>query len=137
MRKLKRNIFQRIIGKPATNPPKDPSCWKFKEGRLTVDIAKTPELSEPGTGVRFEGENLPKRVLLVRGDDNEYYAFCNQCTHGGRRLDPVPGGQAVQCCSLGKSTFDYKGNLKSGAARDPLTPFTLVKEGNKIIISVD
>jgi nitrite reductase/ring-hydroxylating ferredoxin subunit len=46
-------------------------------------------------------------VLVIQGDDGEYYAFKNRCTHGKRRLDPMPAIQQVQCCSIGKSTFDY------------------------------
>ena len=58
----------------------------------------------------MEGKNMPNRVLVVHGEDGEYRAFHNQCTHlGHRRLDPVPGTNTVQCCSVNKSTYDTEG----------------------------
>jgi nitrite reductase/ring-hydroxylating ferredoxin subunit len=76
-------------------------------------------------------------VLVVHGEDGQYHAFPNRCTHSGhRRIDPVPGEDKIRCCSVGKSTFEYSGQTVSGSAKEPLEPLTLEADGSKLIISV-
>jgi nitrite reductase/ring-hydroxylating ferredoxin subunit len=132
-RSLKRNIFQRLLGKCVTREPIERDSWRYSDGKLEVDLSKIPELSDPGSAVRLEGDELPERLLLVHGDDGEYRLFRNRCTHGGRRLDPVPGASTVQCCSIGKSTFDYSGKLLAGSAKDDLVVYPVQIEGKKLV----
>ncbi|MBW1910262.1 MAG: Rieske 2Fe-2S domain-containing protein [Deltaproteobacteria bacterium] len=117
---LHRNIFQRILGICATKQPSDEDCWTFENGKIIVDLARAPELGRRNGAIRLEKKNLPERVLVIQGDDGKYYAFKNRCTHGKRRLDPMPGIQQVQCCSIGKSTFDYGGKKISGSAKEDI-----------------
>ncbi|HPO14955.1 MAG TPA: Rieske 2Fe-2S domain-containing protein [Candidatus Hydrogenedentes bacterium] len=133
---LKRSFWQRLLGKPVTSPPLDASCWSFSEGKVVVDLSRAPELSKPGSAVRLEGVDLPKRILVVHGDDGEYYAFCNQCGHGGRRLDPVPETNTIQCCSIGKSTYSYEGKVLAGPAKKPVTLFPVQKMENLLEITI-
>ena len=101
---IKRSFFQRLLGKSATAKPKIDDCWNYANGKLTIDLSKSSELKALGGAARFEGNNLPVRVLVVYREDGEYRAFHNRCTHmGHRRLDPVPGTDTVQCCSINKS----------------------------------
>jgi Rieske Fe-S protein len=132
---LKRNFLQRILGIPATKKPEDPDCWTYSSGMLKIDLGKTPELDHPGGALRCEGRDLPIRVLVIRGRDNQFYAFQNRCTHfGHRRLDPVPGTDTVQCCSINKSTYDLKGQNIFGPAPKPITLyFTEVAEDRLIV----
>ena len=109
---LQRNIFKRILGIPGTSKPADSDCWTYADGKVTIDLKKTPELQKPGDAIRLEGKNLLARLLVVLGADGKYHIFRNRCTHvGHRRLDPVPGTQTVQCCSVSKSTYDFEGGL--------------------------
>ena len=102
---LKRSFFQRLLGISATTKPGIDDCWNYAEGKLTIDLDKAVELKIPGGAIRFEGKGLPERVLVVSGEDGDYRAFHNRCTHlGHRRLDPVPGTSTVQCCSINKCT---------------------------------
>ncbi len=95
------------------------------------------ELDTPGGAIRCEGNNLPKRVLVVRGEDGEYRAFHNRCTHlGHRRLDPVPGTDTVQCCSVNKSTYDSEGNKIFGPTPHPATRYPVKKEQENLIVSI-
>ncbi|MCB2212549.1 Rieske 2Fe-2S domain-containing protein [bacterium] len=116
-------FFKRLLGKCLTEVPRNDECWSFADGNLTIDLGKAGELARPGQALRFEAETLPHRVLVVHGDDGEYHAFKNECTHGKRQLDPVPGAGTVQCCSLGKSTFEYSGEFVRGSAKDNLTVY--------------
>jgi len=95
------------------------------------------ELKTPGGAIRFEGKSLPKRVLVVCGEDGEYRAFHNRCTHfGHRRLDPVPGTDTVQCCSVNKSTYDSGGNKIFGPTPHPITRYPVEKDQEKLIVSI-
>ncbi len=136
-RDLKLGIFKRIFGKSTTKLPEDADCWSYADGRLTIDLSRASELSEAGGAIRLEGKNLPKRILVIHGDDGIYHAFTNKCTHGGRRLDPVPCAGTVQCCSVGKSTFDYKGNLLRGSAKENIATYPVETEDGKIIVTIN
>ena len=135
-KKLHRNIFQRIFGICATQQPSDEGCWTFDNGKIVVDLARAPELAEKNEAIRLEKKNLPERVLVIHGNDGEYHAFRNSCTHGKRRLDPIPETQQVQCCSIGKSVFDYNGKLMSGSAKDDIAIYDIVVEDGKLVITV-
>lgn len=134
--KLPRNIFQRMLGLPATRPPKNPECWKFDGGKIEIDLAAASELKEKGGALRLEGKQLPARVLVVRGDDDKYYAFRNHCKHFGRRLDPVPGAGTVQCCSVNASTFDYTGKFVHGPTNKDLETYPVTEEDGKLVVSL-
>jgi nitrite reductase/ring-hydroxylating ferredoxin subunit len=114
---LQRSIWQRIFGISATDKPQDESDWHYESGHLTIRLDRIPELTRSGTAVRFEGKSLPVRVLVVFGEDSQYQAFHNRCTHlGHRRLDYVPGTETVQCCSVNKSTYTFDGDKIHGPA---------------------
>lgn len=129
-------FFKRLFGICKTQEPADPGCWNYIEGAVEVNMARAPELNEDGTALRFEGGNLPKRVLIVRNGES-YKAFHNCCTHGGRRLDPIEGDAAVQCCSIGKSEFDDCGNVVGGTAKKPIDVFPLRVEDGRIIVDIN
>ena len=134
---LKRSFFQRLLGISATAKPGTEGCWVYADGKLVVDLSKAVELKTPGGAIRLEGKNLPKRVLVVYGEDGEYRAFHNRCTHlGHRRLDPVPGTGTVQCCSVNKSTYDSDGNKIFGPTPQPITRYLIEKDQEKLIVSI-
>ena len=133
---LKRNIFQRIFGIPATKPPADGGSWKYADGKLVIDLSKAPELSESFGAVHLEGDNLPFRLLVLQDGTGNYRAFENKCEHAGRKLDPVPGTETIQCCSVGQALYDYEGNVISGSAEKPVKFFDIVKENGTLIIEL-
>jgi nitrite reductase/ring-hydroxylating ferredoxin subunit len=134
---LKRNIFQRLFGICATRVPQNPDCWRYADGKITIDPDKAPELTRPGGAIRLEGTNLPERVVVVHGDDGRYHAFQNKCQHAGRRLDPVPQTETVQCCSIGKATYDYSGKLIHGSAKGDIKVYNVQKDSDKITIILE
>jgi len=133
---LKRTILQRIFGICATQQPKDEGCWTVFGKRVEVDLARAPELSTPFGAIRLEGKKLPVRLLVVRGDGDSFHTFQNQCQHMGRRLDPVPGTRTVQCCSIGKSTYDFTGQVMSGSAKMGIATFETTRNGERVIIQL-
>ncbi len=135
---LQRNIFQRLLGISATNVPHNESGWNYDSGQLTINLEKITELSHPGTAVRFEGKNLPKRILVVFEGEGQYRAIHNRCSHlGHRRLDYVPGTQTVQCCSVNKSTYSLTGEKIYGPAPEPVRTYPVEICGKDLHIKID
>lgn len=133
-----RNIIQRLFGICATKQPSDDDCWTFEDKKVIVDLARAPELGSPNGAIRLEKKKgLPERVIVIHGNDRTYHAFSNRCSHAGRRLDPAPGAQQVQCCSIGKSTFDYGGKRLSGSAKKPVGTHVVTVEDGKLVIEVN
>lgn len=132
----KRNIFQRIMGKPLTGGPADDECWRVEDGQLRIDLARARELASPYGAISFEDASLPGQVLVLRDGRDAFHAVENKCTHGGRRLDPVPGTETVCCCSMGKSVFDYEGNLLAGSAEEPLKVYPVSEDDGWLTINL-
>jgi Rieske Fe-S protein len=134
---VKRSFFQRIFGVSETRKPEVANCWEYEEGKLVINLHEASELRIPGGAIRFEGKNLPIRVLVVCGEDGKYRAYRNQCTHLGHlRLDPVPGTNAVQCCSVNKSTFDSSGCKIFGPAPHSINRYPVEKDQEKLIVLI-
>ena len=134
---LHRNIWQRIFGISATDKPRDEDGWNFEAGQLTICLTRIPELIRAGTAIRFEGKNLPSRVLVVCDEDKQYRAFQNRCTHiGHRRLDYVPGTQTVQCCSANKSTYGFDGDRLHGPASRSIRTYPVEMEAGELRIRI-
>ena len=133
---VRRNLFQRIFGIPATEPPADADSWAFADGTIRVDVTRISELNRRAGAVRIEGPMLPAPVLLIHGIDGGYHAFENRCAHGGRKLDPCVNGPVLQCCSVGKSLFDYEGKVLDGPAGGPIHPYPVRVDGETVLIEV-
>jgi nitrite reductase/ring-hydroxylating ferredoxin subunit len=134
---IKRSFFQRLLGIPQTQKPALTECWHYDTGKLVIDLQKVPELRSPGGAVRLEGKNLPTRVLVVFSEDQTYRAYRNQCTHfGHRRLDPVPGTNTVQCCSINTSTFDSDGKTLLGPAPHSIHCYQLEVINETLIVAI-
>lgn len=135
VKKLNRTFFQRALGRPATELPANNDFWSVNDGKITLDLSQAPALSKPAGAVRLEG-NLPTNVLVVYGEDGQYRAYENKCTHMGRRIDPVPGTETVQCCSMNCATFDHDGNKIAGPAKNPLKTYPVKAEDGKLMIEI-
>ncbi|PWW81026.1 (2Fe-2S)-binding protein [Prosthecochloris marina] len=136
VKKLDRNFFQRLFGICATPKPQQEQSWKKVDEKITIDLNMMPELGSKGSAIRIEGKGVDIPVLVVHGDDGEYHAFENRCTHGKRALDPVPGTKTVQCCSIGTSTFNYDGTLVEGPGKGPLKVYEVSRMGETLSIVV-
>jgi nitrite reductase/ring-hydroxylating ferredoxin subunit len=134
---IKRNLFQRILGKPATALLDDAPAWTLSGNAIVVDLDRVPELKNAGSGVRLEDNGLSERILVIHGNDDAYHAFRNRCGHGGRRLDPVPDDTTIQCCSVGKTTCDYSGRVLSGSSKKHTQTYRVELESRKLTIYLD
>ena len=48
--------------------------------------------------------------------------------------DPVPRAAALQCCSLGRSTFGYGGDVTAGPATACLHPYPVHRDGDTLTV---
>ena len=135
VKKLNRNIFQRLLGRPATSLPENNDFWSFSGGKIILDLNQVPALAQQGGAIRLEGD-FPGKVLVVHGEDGQYHAFENKCTHMGRCVDPVPGTKTVQCCSIGTSTYNLDGSVISGPAPEVLKTYPLAAANGKLVIEI-
>ena len=92
-----------------------------------MDLSRAPELAPPGGALRLEDAGLSDRLLLVHGQDGQYRCYANHCACSGFRVDPVPGRDAIQCCTLGRSSYDLSGTRISGPAKHGLTTFPVAQ----------
>ena len=129
-------FFKRLLGICETPPPGDPDAWQVTDGSVRIDLSRLPELKEAGGGIRLEGNGIEPRLLIFHGDDGQYHAVSNRCTHMGRRIDPIVGSKIIQCCSVSKSTFTYDGKPVGGAAKKPLKTYPVELEGDTLTIQL-
>jgi len=114
----------------------DNGLWQLDGSKVKINLDKVPNLSQNDGAVYLKEGGLEDPVLVVRNSDNEFMALKNKCTHGGRKIDPVPGENKLKCCSIGHSTFDKKGNVISGPAEGLLTIYKVTKDGNSLEIEM-
>lgn len=129
-------FFSRLLGRCATPLLEDASAWRIAEGTLELDLAKVRALETPGAAIRIEGDGLPERILVVHGTDDAFHAFPNRCKHAGRRMDPLPGSPQIECCSVGRSTYDYTGHRLSGSAEEDLDALEVTRAGETLKIAL-
>ncbi|MBD3166796.1 Rieske (2Fe-2S) protein [bacterium] len=134
---LKRPVFLRLFGLCATGQPKDKTSWRIGEGTVEVDLTRLPELQQPERAVRLEDNAAGIRVLLVKGPDGSFHAYRNECLHGKRRMDPVPGAETLQCCSVGHTTYDYDGNPLTNDLDGQLNVYTVEQRDDALTIKLD
>ena len=130
-------VFSRILGICKTKRPLDSGSWKMEGNEVHLDLSRAPELAAADGALRLEGGGLPFRVLVIRGKVGGFYAYRNKCTHMGRRLDPVPGANQLECCSVSRSTFNLDGRAVHGPAKDHVSVLALEEKGKTLIIYLD
>lgn len=116
--------------------PLGSNLWSLEGSKVQVKLSQMPEPLPKGGAVYLKGGGLSKPVLLLRTEDDRYLAFEDRCTHFGRKIDPVPGEAKLRCCSLFHSTYDLEGKNISGAAKDPLTCYTVEQSDGDLVITL-
>jgi cytochrome b6-f complex iron-sulfur subunit len=134
------NFFKSLLGICETKSL-NPELWSVEDGKAVVKLSEMPELCEKGKGVYLKGQGLPRSILILRTENDQYLAYTNRCTHvGHRKLDPVPGPEpdkpVLRCCSISHSTFDCEGNRLTGPARDPVARHEVERRDGDLAITV-
>ena len=118
-------------------PPLDAGLWTAEGKQVTIRLGEAVALGPAGGAARLEGKELASSVLIVHAGGDEYLAFENRCTHGGRKLDPIAGKEELRCCSVNHSRFDYLGNKLSGPAEGSLKKYAVEKRGEELVVTLN
>jgi nitrite reductase/ring-hydroxylating ferredoxin subunit len=65
-----------------------------------------------------------------------YHAYRNRCEHKGQGLDPMPGEDKIQCCSVGKATYDYEGKIMAGPADGAVAAYRVDMNEGKLVVTI-
>lgn len=110
-----------------------------KDNEYILDLNLLPSLNNVGGSVRFayiNREEKKREVIVVHHEQNQYLAFNNGCTHGGRPVDYDPVKKQLRCVSIGHSKFDLKGEVLKGPAKRPLDKFDVHQQRTKLIVTI-
>ena len=129
------SIFKAIFGICQTKKL-DNGLWQLDGDTIRIKIDQVSELAHSSGAVYLKGDGLEDPVLVLKNNEGEFMALKNKCTHGGRKIDPVPGENKLKCCSVNHSTFDNEGNVLSGPAKGPLTIYKVTKDGDSLVIKL-
>ena len=117
--------------------PLDPALWTVEGDKARLQVVGRAEVLPKGGGVYIQGLGLDRPLLVIRTEDDNYLAFTNRCTHiGHRKLDHLPEGRMLRCCSLFHSTFDYDGRRVSGPATEALTRHQVSVDGTELVVKL-
>ena len=130
-------FIKRLFGICETTPPTNADGWNLSGGKIEIQLDRVPELANKGGAIRLEGKGTPEKVLVIHGQNGNFHAFKNRCTHAGLRIDPFGADEQIRCCSISKSTFDYTGKLLSGPAKGSLTSFRVEREDGKLTVYLE
>jgi cytochrome b6-f complex iron-sulfur subunit len=126
-------FIKALLGKCDTRPLAS-DYWTIEGANVRVKLSQMPDPLPLGGAVYLEGGKLSEPLLLFRTQDDKYLAFVNRCTHGGRKIDPMPNKPLLRCCSLGHSIYDYDGNKITGPAKGPLVKYDVEQSAGDVII---
>jgi hypothetical protein len=130
------NMFQRLFCVTISPRPADSGCWDVAGDRLTIELARAPEIGPAGGALRLEDGRLPDRVLVVHGEDGQYRAFRDRCACGGFRIDPVPGEPRIRCCTPMQSTYEYSGKPLSKHVTRSLDLLPTTLDGGRLSVDI-
>jgi nitrite reductase/ring-hydroxylating ferredoxin subunit len=128
-------FFKALCGICETKPLNS-DLWELEGNKVRVKLNQMPEPLDKGAATYIKDSALECPMLILRTEDDTYLAFANRCTHGNRKLDPVKGQQILRCCSVGHSTFNYKGEKLNGPATGNLTMYPVEMSDDDLVITL-
>ena len=129
------SFFRALLGRCDTEPL-SPEMWSVEDDKVQVKLSQMAEPLPKGGAVYLKEQGLKRPVLVMRTDDDQYLAFEDRCSHGGRKVDPVAGEATLRCCSLSHSVFDLDGKVVKGPAKDPLKKYAVEQSGGDLVITL-
>ena len=111
-------------------------AMRFSDGKLLVDLTRVPALAVAGGSAKLVAPGTEKKVCILRTADDQFEAFFNRCTHGGREFDYRHGEHKLRCVSFGHSEFDLEGRKLSGPAKGNLTKLAVTRTGDSLQIAI-
>ena len=124
-----------ITGK--SDMPAVPSeAIRLSDGKLVIDLTQVPALAAAGGAAKLVTPGTDNKICILRTAEDQFEAFVNRCTHGGRELDYRHGESKLRCVSFGHSEFDLEGRKLAGPAKGNLTRLAVTRTGDSLQIAV-
>lgn len=127
-------LFKAVMGICETQPL-NPDLWQLEGDKLRVKISQLPELCQRGSAIYMKGPGLKQPVLLLRTQDDQYYAFENR-SHRGKKLDPGVKEGTLRCCGVGHVVYDLQGQPITEPGKKPLARYPLERAGGDLLITI-
>lgn len=126
-------------GNPTSSTtPAPEETFRVQDGHLYVSLSRLGSLLSVGGAVKFtlaDANGSEQKVIVVRPDEADYRAFADACTHNGKELNYLHGEGLLACCGR-SSRFNLAGKVIHGPAEEPLLSFSVVKEGNELVVDI-
>lgn len=100
---------------------------------VALDLAKYPQIANPGGIVRIEGRDGDARVMVVRKADGGLVALSMECTHWGCDVEWDKTKNEFECPCHG-SRFDTAGQVLEGPADEPLPSYPVAEENGVVTV---
>lgn len=110
---------------------------EFGNGKIIVDLARTPELRRTGAAFRIVDGERKVNLILIHAGRGEYAAMDRSCTHGGAQCTYNPKHRTVQCTSLNHAEYDLEGRLLHGRTHGNLRSYPTQLSGSKLEITLE
>lgn len=113
-------------GSPATTAGASGSGDVDTEQGDSVAVSQVPV----GSGVHLAAAG----AIVAQPTEGTYVAYTDVCPHQQRTVSEVDGGVAI--CPTHGSRFSLSdGSVEQGPATQPLTPATVVKKGDSLVVT--
>lgn len=106
-----------------TTPQLRQAGWTFEKNRITVDLARAPELRRPGAACCIVDPGRTLNLLLIHAGKGTFVAMDRACTHNGAQCTYNPNRRTVQCTSLNHAEYDLNGTLLHGRTHGDLRTY--------------
>jgi Rieske Fe-S protein len=109
--------------KVGRTPPIPDDAAVVAEGRLIIDLKKTPQLAEAGGSVKIIDRRLRENLIAARISETEFAVVALLCPHRGVEVEYRHEHGDFRCASLGHSQFQTDGTKIKGLAKKGLTRY--------------
>jgi Rieske Fe-S protein len=101
---------------------------------LNLNAGQNAALANPGGAIYLDLPNGKHTLIVWRESESVFKAFSSACTHKGVRLNLPKDGKLV--CPAHGAEFDKDGKAIKPPAKNPLTNYKCVREGDLLTISL-
>jgi nitrite reductase/ring-hydroxylating ferredoxin subunit len=113
------------------------SSIAFEPGKITVELARAPELRRAGSAFNVVDEGRKINFLLLHAERGHFVALDRACTHGGAQCTYNPKRHTLQCTSLNHAEYDLRGTLLHGRTHGNLRTYPTKFSGSIVEIMLE
>lgn len=124
----------------SNTPSLSPDCFDVINNKLYVYKSKVCNILAINGAVKLSYINPEKllrvKVILVRTNNNNYFAFENRCTQCNKELEYNIKSNSLNCIGIGHSRYELNGEVLKGPAKERLKTFLCSYDEENIILDL-